>query len=173
MDDDQQRKLFFRLLPERRGDRIGQFLAVDIGQDLHALEAELRMTLQFLGGLLAMRQRHGAERDQPVGLAAQYSAMPSLTICAALHGDVDRQRIIALAGRRQDHLHVDAHGVEIPCSRGSNSTMRVFMSSFCLALTAPYLGRHELVESGAGEIGVLGDIGAGLREWRYARGCRW
>ena len=37
--DHHQRAELLGLLPERREGRIGQFLAVDVGEDLHALEA--------------------------------------------------------------------------------------------------------------------------------------
>ena len=47
------------------------------------------------------------------GLRATNSAMPSLTMLRRLHGDVERHRVVALRRRRLDHLHVEAHGVEI------------------------------------------------------------
>ena len=112
MNDDQEPE-FLRLFPERRGDRIGQFLAVDIGQDLHTLEAELGDALQFLRGFVAIGQRHRAERDQAVRLLGAIFRDAVIDELRRLHAGFDRQRVIALAGRRLDHLHVDAHGVEI------------------------------------------------------------
>ena len=72
------------LFPERREGRIRQFLAGDVGQDLHAGEAELfDAALQLLRRLVAVGHRHRAEAFETVGIFVQNAAMPSLTICAA------------------------------------------------------------------------------------------
>ena len=70
--DDDQRAQLLGLLPERREGRVGQLAAVDVGQHLHALEAELGdAALQLLGRLVAVGHRHGAEALEAVGLAAR------------------------------------------------------------------------------------------------------
>ena len=69
--DHHQRAELLGLLPERREGRIGQFLAGDVGEDFDALELELlHAALKLLGRLVAVRHRHAAERDQPVGVLA-------------------------------------------------------------------------------------------------------
>src|SRR5262249_59625164 len=64
MDHDERAELL-GLLPERRERRIRQLAAADIGQDLGALEAKLlHAALEFARRLLAVLQRHAAERDE-------------------------------------------------------------------------------------------------------------
>ena len=102
------------LLPERRERRFGQFLAVDVGENLHALELELlHAALELRDGLVAVRHRHGAERREPIRLARHIFADAVIDDARGLDGDVERHRVIALRRRAHDELPVDAHGVEI------------------------------------------------------------
>ena len=105
---------FLGLLPERGKGRIGQFLAGDIGEEFNALELERpHAALELFRSLGAVRHRHGAERDEAVGLLRDVFRKPVVHHAARRHGDVERHRVIALRRRRHDELHVDAHLVEI------------------------------------------------------------
>ena len=68
--DDHERTELVGLLPERRVVRLREFLACNIGEDLDAFHCErLHAALELVGRFPAVDQRHGAERDEPVGLA--------------------------------------------------------------------------------------------------------
>jgi hypothetical protein len=113
VDDDQRAKLL-RFFPERRESRIGQFLARDVGEDLHALEPELRhAALQLLGGFIAVGHRHRADCDEAVGLLRDIFGETVIDHAGGLDGDVERHRVVALRRRRRDELHIEAHGVEV------------------------------------------------------------
>ena len=112
--DHHQRAERLGLGPERRERRIGQFLAVHIGEDLAALEAELlHRALQFGRGLVAVLQRHGAERDEAVRLARHIGRDAVIEHARRLDGDLDRHGEIALRRRRHHELHVEAHLVHV------------------------------------------------------------
>ena len=58
VDDDEGAELL-GLLPERGEGGVAELVAVDVSEDLHALEAELGdATLELLGGLAAVGHRH-------------------------------------------------------------------------------------------------------------------
>ena len=112
--DHDQHAEFLGLLPERREGGIGQLAAGDIGQDLHALEAELAdAALELLGRLVAVGHRHAAEALEAVGLLGDELGDAVVDDPRRLHRDVEGKRVVALRRRRLDHLHVEAHGVEI------------------------------------------------------------
>ncbi len=98
------------LFPERRKGRIGQLLAVDVGEDLDAFETELlHAALELLGRLVAVLHRHAAERHQPILVLAHILRDAVIERARSLHADVERQVIVDLRRRRTDELHVDAH----------------------------------------------------------------
>ena len=108
--DQHQRVELLGLLPERRESRIGQLLAVDVGENLDALEAELlHAALELLGRFVAVLHRHAAERDQPVLVLADIFGDAVVERAGGLHADIDGQVVIDLRRRRADELHVDAH----------------------------------------------------------------
>jgi len=108
--DQHKRVELLGFFPEWRESRIGQLLAVDVGQDLDALEAELlHAALELLGRLVAVLHRHAAERNQPILVLADIFGDAVVERAGGLHADIDRQVVIDLRRRRADELHVDAH----------------------------------------------------------------
>ena len=108
--DEHQRVELLGLLPERREGRIGQFLAVDVGENLDALDAELlHAALELFGCLVAVLHGNAAERNQPVLVLADVFGDAVVERARRLHADLERQVIIDLRRRRADELHVDAH----------------------------------------------------------------
>ncbi len=113
MEHHQHTELFC-FLPERRESRIGQFLAGDVGDHLHAGEAELLdATLEFFCRFVAIRHRHRAKSLEAVGLLRAERGDAVVHDLRGLHRDLDRHGVVALRWRRRDHLDVNAHGVEI------------------------------------------------------------
>ena len=109
-----QRAEFFRLFPERREGRIGQFLAGDVGQNLDPGETEFfDAALKLLRRFMAVRHRHRAKALEAVGLLRAERGDAVVDDLRRLDRDVERHRVVALRRRRRDHLHVDAHGVEV------------------------------------------------------------
>ena len=99
---------------ERPEFRIGQFLAVDIGQDLDALQFQVvHDVVEFADRDLRLLQGHDAEPDKAVGLAR--AIFRHAVIGEAMRGlrDLGVDRVVALARRRGDDLDVDAHAVEV------------------------------------------------------------
>ena len=100
---------------ERTEFRIGQFLAVDIGQDFDALQLQvLHDVVEFAHRDLRLLQGDDAETDEPVGLAR--AIFRHAVIGEAMRGfrDLGIDRIITLGpGARRDDLDIDAHLVEI------------------------------------------------------------
>ena len=110
--DHHQRAELLGLLPERRKGRIGQFLAGDIGEDFDALELELlHAALELLRRLVAVGQRHAAERAQPVGVLADIFGDAVVERLRGLDRDLERDRVVELRRPGRDELHVDAHVV--------------------------------------------------------------
>src|SRR5664279_1711667 len=108
--DQHQRVELLGFFPERRESRIGQFLAVDVGKNLDALEAErLHAALEFLCRLVAVLHRHAAERNKPVAVLADIFGDAVVEGAGGLHADIDGQVVIDLRRRWADELHVDAH----------------------------------------------------------------
>ena len=69
--DHHQNAKLFGLLPERREGRIGQLLAVYIGEDFDAGEAKrLDAALELLGGFVAVGHRHRAKAFEAVRMFA-------------------------------------------------------------------------------------------------------
>ncbi len=84
MDDDERAERL-GLLPERGEVRLRELPARNVGQDLRAFHAERRhAALELVRRFRAVKQRHGAERDEAVGLARHVFSQPSFTMRAAL-----------------------------------------------------------------------------------------
>ncbi len=112
--DHHERAKRLGLGPERREGRIGQFLTADIGEDLHTFEVQrLHDALELRSGLVAVLQRHGAERDEPVRRLCDKLRDAVVQYARRLHTDLDRHREIALRRRWHDELHVEAHRVHV------------------------------------------------------------
>ena len=162
MDDDERAELL-GLLPERRIVRLRQLAAGDIGQDLHALHAErLHAALELVGRFLAVHQRHGAERDEAVGLARDVFREPVVDHARGLHRDVERHGVEALVRRRHHQLHVDAHGVEIGKALVIAGDARADVLFLLLAQRLG-LGRGEMRKRDRRHVEMRLDEGGGLR----------
>ena len=115
---------------ERAEFRIGQFLAVDIGQDLDALQFQvLHDVVEFAHRDLRLLQGDDAEPDKAVGLARAIfrDAVIGEAMCA--FGDLGIDRVVTLRRRGRDDLDVDAHVVEIEqaaIDRGHDLARRPF-----------------------------------------------
>ena len=99
---------------ERPEFRIGQFLAVDIGQDLDALQLQVvHDVVELAHREFRLLQGDDAQPDEAVRLAR--AIFGDAVIGEAMGGfrDLGVDRIVALARRRRDDLDVDAHLVEI------------------------------------------------------------
>ena len=102
------------LLPERRERRIGQLAAADVGQNFRALEAELcHAALELVRRLVAVLQRHAAEREETVGRAREKFGDAVVEDLHGFHRDLHRHGEIQLRGRGHHELEIDAHLVEI------------------------------------------------------------
>src|SRR5262245_46952007 len=100
MDDDEGAKIL-GLLPELSEQWVRQLLSVDVGQDLHALKAELGdAAFELFRGLTSVGHRHAAEAYQPVGALRHELGDPVIDDLRCLYGDVERHSIVALRRRR-------------------------------------------------------------------------
>ena len=111
VDHDQRAKLF-RAFPEGRELRCRKFGPMHVGQHLDALEAETHAVVEFLHRLGGVLQRHGAKRRETVGTLCDEGGHAVVDHAAGGHGMVERDRVVALEGRRGDDLKVDAHRIE-------------------------------------------------------------
>ena len=94
--------------------RIGQFLAVDIGQDLDALQFQvLHDIVEFTDRELRLLQRDDAEPDKPVRLARAIFRHAIIGETMGRFRDFGIDRIVTLGRRRRHDLDIDAHLVEI------------------------------------------------------------
>ena len=99
---------------ERPEFRIGQFLAVDIGQDLDALQFQVvHDVVEFADRDLRLLQGDDAEPDEAVRLARAIFRHAVIGEAMGGFGDFRIDRVVALARRRRHDLDVDAHLVEI------------------------------------------------------------
>ena len=104
----------FCLGEERPEFRIGKFLAVDIGQDLDALQFQRSHDVVELADRdLGFLQRDDAKPHKPVGLPRAKLRDPVVGEAVSGFGDFRIDRIIALVGRRCDELNIDTHSIEV------------------------------------------------------------
>jgi hypothetical protein len=62
---------------------------------------------------MAVRHRHRAKSLEAVGALGAERGDAVVDQLRRLHRDIERHSVVALRRRWRDHLHVDAHGVEI------------------------------------------------------------
>ena len=128
--------------------RIGQFLAVDIGQDLDALQLQvLHDVVEFADRDLRLLQGDDAKPDEPVGLARAIFRDAIVGEAMGGFGDFRIDRVVALARRGRDDLNIDAHLVEIEqaaIDRGHD------LADILLLLRVDFLGRRHRRNAPAG-----------------------
>ncbi len=73
----------------------------------------LHAALELLGRLVAVLHRHGAGRNEAVGMLGHPFGDAVVDHLRRRHGIVERDGVIALRRRRHDELHVDAHIVHV------------------------------------------------------------
>ena len=137
---------------------IGQFLAVDVGQDFDALQFQIvHDVVELADRDLRLLQRHDAEPDKPVGLARAIFDHAIIGEAMGRFCDFRIDRIVALARRRRDDLNIDAHLVEIeqPAIDRGHDLADIF-----------FLLRIDLPGRGVGKMGQRNpaDIDMRLRE---------
>ena len=115
---------------ERAEFRVGQFLAVDIGQDLDALQLQvIHDVVELADRDLRLLQGHDAEPDKSVGLARAIFRDAVIGEPMGGFGDLGVDRVVALSRRRRHDLNVDAHVVEVgqaAVDRGHDLARRPF-----------------------------------------------
>ena len=112
MDHDEAAELL-GLPPERLVLRRRQLVAVDVGEDLDALEAEVvDAEGEFLRRRRAVLQRHRAEAREAVRALVHEGGDAFVDDLRRLHRLFGPERVVALEGRRGDELEIDAHRVE-------------------------------------------------------------
>jgi hypothetical protein len=152
------------LLPERGEVRLRELPARNVGQDLRAFHAERRhAALELVRRFRAVKQRHGAERDEAVGLARHVFRKSVVHHARGFDRDVERHGIEALVRRRHHQLHVDAHGVEIGealvIAGDARANVLVLLSGQRLGL-----GIGKMRKRNRGHVEVRLDEGRGLRD---------
>ena len=99
---------------ERPEFRVGQFLAVDIGQDLDAFQLQFAHDVFELAHReLRFLQRDHAEADEPVRLARAVLDNALIGDLVGRFGYFWINRVVTLARRRGHDLDIDAHPVEV------------------------------------------------------------
>ena len=127
--------------------------------------------LQLLGRLVAVGHRHRAEALEAVRLAGAVRGNAVVDDLRRLDRDVERHRVIALRRRRRDHLHVDAHGVEI----GKPVLVAGAFANigFLLLVERLGLGVGEMRQRNGRPVEMRLDEFRRLRHRRHGNGCRW
>ena len=113
--DDDERAELLGLLPERRVVRLRQLACPPtlVRISTPFMPSDFTQRSSSLAASSPSDQRHGAERDEAVGLARHVFREAVVDHARGLHRDVERHRVVALVRRRHHDLQVDAHGVEV------------------------------------------------------------
>ena len=94
--------------------RIGQVLAVHVGQDLDAAHAELvDAAVEFGDRHVRVLQRDRAHRDETLGPGGDDFGEAVVDLARELAAEIGFRPVEALVRRRRDRLDVDAHAVHV------------------------------------------------------------